>query len=277
MSKVMHEAAFRQLGLEYTYGLFDVTEDELGLFMENADFRGLNVTVPLKVAALKHMKELSREAAVIGAVNTIEFKDGRIGHNTDATGFIRSLEEAGVDVGDMTYLVLGAGGVGRSIVFKLAMEKARVYVHNRDALKAQELADEVLKRLSVRAEPVEKVADVMRNVDVLVNATSVGMHPNPDATPISKDLLNPALTVVDVVYNPLETRLLREAKEKGCRTVDGTGMLVHQGAQALNIWLGVKPPIEVMREAVIAELKSQAGKPPQSGVPSSGNTPPRLS
>ena len=260
MSKVMHEAAFRELRLEYAYSLFDVTEGELGLFMENSDFRGLNVTVPLKVAAAKLMTELSDDAAVIGAVNTIEFADCRIGHNTDGIGFIRSLQEAGVDVDDVTFLVLGAGGAGRSIVFKLAMEKARVYVHNRDAKKARDLSEEVMTRLSVHVEAVEEMADVMREVDVLVNATSAGMDPAVGVTPIDARLLHPALTVADIVYNPLETRLLREAKALGCKTVDGTGMLVHQGAEALRIWLDAEPPVEVMRQAVLEELRKPKQK-----------------
>ena len=260
MSKVMHEAAFRELGLEYTYSLFDVTEEELGLFLENADFRGLNVTVPLKVAVAKHLKELSNDAAVIGAVNTIEFADCRIGHNTDGVGFIRSLQEAEVDVDDMTFLVMGAGGAGRSIVFKLAMEKARVYIHNRDAKKALELSKDVMTRLSVRVEPVDDIASVMREVDVLVNATSVGMEPKIDETPVRKKFLNPAITVVDIVYNPQKTRLLLQAEKLGCKTVDGTGMLVHQGAEALRIWLDVDPPIEAMREAVLEELKKPKPK-----------------
>ncbi|MFH0862595.1 MAG: shikimate dehydrogenase [Candidatus Altiarchaeota archaeon] len=263
MSKVMHEAAFRELGLEYTYSLFDVTEGELGLFIENADFRGLNVTVPLKVAAAKHMRELSNDAAVIGAVNTIEFADGRIGHNTDGIGFIRALEEADVGVDDATFLVLGAGGAGRSIVFKLAMEKARVYVHNRDAKKALELSKDVMTRLSVRVEPVDDIASVMKDVDVLVNATSVGMEPKVDETPVRKKFLHPAITVVDIVYNPQNTRLLLQAKHLGCKTVDGTGMLVHQGAEALRIWLDVEPPIEARREAVLEELKKPKQPSPE--------------
>jgi shikimate dehydrogenase len=267
MSKTMQEAAFRELGLDYTYGLFDVSEDELKLFMDNADFRGLNVTIPLKVEAVKYMSELSPEASVIGAVNTIEFGKGRIGHNTDAAGFMKSLREADVEVADQTFLVLGAGGAGRSIVFKLAMEKARVYCFNRDGKKAALLSEEVMRRVGVRVEPAAKVADIIRNVDVLVNATPVGMHPAVDDTLVPKELMHPALTVMDLVYNPIETRLLREAKAAGCRTVDGVGMLVHQGAESLRIWLGREPPADAMREAVLDALKKPAQCPPKKPSP----------
>jgi len=256
MSKFMHEAAFAELGLDYTYGLFDVTEDELGLFMENAYFLGLNVTVPLKVAVIQHLSELSRDAQLIGSVNTVKFNRGKVGYNTDVVGFMQCLREAGVDVLDETFLVLGAGGAGRGIVFKLAMEKARVYSFDVDEGKSAALADDVLRRVGVKVEPVDlgRIKEIIRNVDVLVNATPVGMHPNVDRMPVPSGILHRALTVVDIVYNPLETKLLMQAKKKGCKTVNGVGMLVHQGAEALRIWLGVDPPVEVMREAVLDNL-----------------------
>ncbi|MFH1055114.1 MAG: shikimate dehydrogenase [Candidatus Altiarchaeota archaeon] len=254
MSKVMHEAAFKELGLDYTYGLFDVNVGELKLFMDNAVFKGLNVTVPLKVEAAKYMDELSDDATLVGAVNTVEFRKGRIGHNTDVTGFMESMREAYIDVDEGTFLVIGSGGAGRSIVFRLAKEKARVYIFDKDYDKASKLAQDVLQKTGVMVEPVYGVVDAIRDVDVLVNATPVGMHPNVDESPIQSNLLNPMLTVVDIVYNPVETKLIMEAKKAGCRTVDGVGMLVHQGAQALRIWLDVEPPIEVMRQAVLDEL-----------------------
>jgi shikimate dehydrogenase len=259
MSKVMHEAAFRKLGLDYTYGLFDVKEDELKLFMDNADFRGLNVTIPLKVAVMDYMDELSKEAKLIGSVNTIEFSKGRVGHNTDSLGFMKCLNEAEVDVADETFLVLGAGGAGRGIVFKLAMEKARVYSFDIDEGKCSKLAEDVLRKLDVRVESVgvDKIKEIIKNVDVLVNATPVGMHPKIDKSPVPSELLHPAMTVVDIIYNPTETKLLRQAKSRGCRAINGVGMLVHQGVEALRIWLGVEPPVGTMREAVLSNLRNQ--------------------
>jgi shikimate dehydrogenase len=257
MSKIMHEAAFDKLGLDYTYGLFDTQEHELKLFMDNAKFRGLNVTIPLKVAVLDFLDELSEEAKLIGSVNTIEFiEDKKVGHNTDVLGFMKCLEEAEVDVLDMTFLVLGVGGAGRGIVYKLAMEKARVYVFDVDQRKCKALAEEVLKKVGVRVEPIilDEIEQKMHNVDVLVNATPVGMHPNVDKIPIPSKLMHQALTVVDIVYNPVETKLLKEAGERGCKTVNGVGMLVHQGAEAQKIWLDNKPPIDVMKEAVLKNL-----------------------
>jgi len=259
MSKVMHEAAFRHLDLEYTYGLFDVEEEELRLFMDNANFLGLNVTIPLKTAVAGYMDELSREASLIGAVNTVEFKDKRkVGYNTDSIGFARSLHEAGIDINDQTFLVLGTGGAARGIAFKLAMEKARVYLYGRNTEKLKSLSEDVLDKVGVRVEPVGSIGDVIRKVDVLVNATSMGMYPNINESPVPSDLLYPLLKVVDVVYNPLETKLLADARALGCDTVDGAGMLVHQGAESLRIWLGIEPPIEVMRQAVLDSLRTRA-------------------
>jgi shikimate dehydrogenase len=257
MSKVMHEAAFKCLGLPYSYGLFDVTEEKLHSFLDGAHHRGLNVTIPLKVEALKRMDALSPEAEVVGAVNTIEFRGGKkIGHNTDATGFIRSLEDANVAVRGKNVLVLGAGGAARGIVFNLASEGARVSILNRDSGKARSLADETLKKVGGKIFVAAGVGDV-RDSDIVVNATSVGMSPKTEETLVPDEFLRPDLTVVEIVYNPLETRLLRGAKARGCRTVDGVGMLVHQGAESLRIWLDIEPPINVMRSAVLENLKNR--------------------
>jgi shikimate dehydrogenase len=257
MSRIMHAAAFKELKLDYAYSLFDVQPEELELFLKNANFRGLNVTIPLKTHVVKYMDELSDEALLVGSVNTIEFKDRVIGHNTDSVGFIRSMEEEGVDIEDRRFLVLGTGGAGRSVVFKLACEKARAYVFDRKPEKSAALASEVLRRTGVRVEAAGKIEDVIRDVDVIVNATSVGMHPNVEDSLVDAELLNPAQTVVDIVYNPVQTRLLREAKARGCKTVSGVGMLVHQGAESLRIWLGVDPPIDAMRKAVLERLENR--------------------
>ena len=255
MSKIMHEAAFKELGLNHTYGLYDVQEADLKLFMEDADFKGLNITIPLKTAAVQYMDELSKEAVIIGSINTVEFADDKlIGYNTDVLGFMKCLQEADVDVKNKNFLILGAGGAGRGIVFKLAMEHHRVYSYDTDSEKSSKLCKDVLQKVGVKVEQAQDISDIIGNVDILVNATPVGMHPNIEKTPLVSKYLSPAITVVDIVYNPVETRLLRQARERGCDTVSGIGMLVHQGAEALKIWLDVEPPIEVMKKAVLRKL-----------------------
>jgi shikimate dehydrogenase len=258
MSKAMHEAAFRALGLDYSYGLYDVSPDELRLFMENSNFLGLNVTTPLKVRVLEYLDELTEHALLTDAVNTIEFAGGRrIGHNTDVVGFMKSLEEAGVEVSGRNFLVLGTGGASRAIVTKLAFQKARVTVWGRDYAAAKKLAQAVFERVGVMVEAVESFEARVNDVDVLVNATSVGMYPNVDDTIIPARIINPMTTVVDIVYNPVETRLLRQARKRGCETVNGVGMLVHQGVEALRIWLDIEAPADVMRQAVLENLKTR--------------------
>ena len=250
MSKIMHEAAYKSLGLEYSYGLYDVEVDELKLFMENAVFKGLNVTIPLKTEVIKYLDELSKEAMVIGAVNTIEFRNKLIGHNTDVLGFMKLMESSNISVEDKSFLVLGAGGAGRAITFKLAMEGARTYCYDIKSSKTVELAKDVIEKAGVRIEPTQSIEETLKKVDVVINATPIGMHPNIDFTPIPKKFLTPVHTVVDIIYTPKRTRLLMEAEKVGCDTVGGVGMLVHQGAEAFKIWLGQKPPVDEMEEAV---------------------------
>lgn len=256
MSKIMHEAAFDYLGLELTYGLYDVESKDLKLFMDNAVFSGLNVTIPLKQDIIRHMGELSREALIIGSVNTVEFGKKLIGHNTDVFGFMKMLESADVSPLDNSFLVFGAGGAGRAIAFKLAMEKSRVYVYDVDAQRAKNLKHDIMQRLKVNIEVADSIEETMKKADVIVNATPLGMHPGIDRTPVKARLLNPTHTVADIVYNPIKTRLVMEAERAGCKTVSGLDMLVHQGAQALRIWLDIEPPIDIMEEAVIKCLKA---------------------
>lgn len=261
MSPAMHNASFKHLGLPYRFGLFDVGEDELSAFISTArtEMQGLNVTIPHKVSVMPLLDGLSKEAQLIGAVNTIRFKDGKaLGFNTDGVGCVRSLREQGVEVSGERVLVLGAGGAARAIGFQLALEGADVSIANRSQDKAEKLAEEIASKTKrgCRALTIEEktLASEIQGVDVLVHATSVGMHPKTEDILIPSRILRRGLVVMDIVYNPVKTRLLLEAEKIGCRTVDGVGMLVHQGAASERIWLDVEAPVEVMREAVYARL-----------------------
>jgi len=259
LSPPMHRAALKELGLDYHYDKFEVKPEELENFVSDAreNFLGFNVTVPHKVEIIKFLDNLSKEAELIGAVNTVKFEnDSATGFNTDGIGAIRALEEAGQQANGKKVLILGAGGASRAISFQLAMEGAEISICDKAGDKAEELAAEIMKKLNKDVRILDfPIKEKLDEFDILINATPVGMSPNIDNSPLPREFLNPSLTVMDIVYNPLETKLLKEAREAGCKTVNGTGMLVNQGAESLRIWLGVEAPVETMRNALLNELK----------------------
>jgi shikimate dehydrogenase len=260
MSPIMHNTAFKTMGLDYVYVSFKVKSLELKKAIEGIrglNLRGVNVTIPHKVAVMQFLDRIDPLAEKIGAVNTI-VNDGGIlsGFNTDAVGFLQTLRDKDIDPGDQKVLLLGAGGAARAIGNILAEERAHITILNRQ----QELswAEDLAHRLnhhygvdvSVGELTPENLKRAIDGVGILVNATSLGMSPDDDQTPVTDDLLCANLTVFDVVYNPLQTRLLREAKATGARTISGLEMLVWQGAIAFEKWTGIKAPIDVMRQSV---------------------------
>jgi len=269
MSAFMHNAVFKELGLPYSYKKFEVAPEKLGEFVngEGAKLDGFNATIPHKVALLKYMDEIDDLARLIGAVNTVKIwhekmEDGnerirKKGFNTDAIACIRVLKENGIDAKGLRVLLLGAGGAARGIAFQLALSGADLSIYNRTKERAEELIKEIKSKTGKEIKLIddEKLKEEIGNSDLLINCTSVGMHPKVDEMPIPADYLHEKLVVMDIVYNPVKTKLLKTAEEKGCKTIDGVGMLVHQGAEALRIWLGIEPPIETMRKAVIENLR----------------------
>ena len=224
-------------------------------------FGGLNLTIPLKEEALKYV-EPDPIAARIGAVNTIDFADGITGHNTDGIGAMRALEDAGVPVPGRNILIIGAGGAARAIAFQFGYRGGEIVIANRTKERADRLARDVRSGLSelgkipsIESIGLGAIPEKIADADILINATSVGMHPDVDATPVPSDLLHPGLAVFDIVYNPRRTRLLLEAEQKGATIVEGVRMLVHQGAEAFSIWTGREPPVDVMVAAVVRELR----------------------
>lgn len=265
MSPVMHNTVFRKLGLDCNYIKFSVKPEDLREFVTEKvkalEISGLNVTIPHKVKVIEYLDELSKEAETIGAVNTIKFGDKAVGYNTDGLGCIRALEEAGETVKGKKIHVFGAGGAARAIVTQAVIEGAKVSVSNREEEKqmALDLSSDVKDKLGKDVEVVDfkeqAIKEKLKEVDIVINATPVGMHPNTDQTVIPVGWIPDSATVMDIVYNPLETKLLQECREKGCNTVDGLGMLVHQGAEALKIWLDLEEvPVQEMRQAVEKEL-----------------------
>ena len=265
MSPVMHNAAFEKLELNYLYIPFRVKKGELGKAIEGMkalNIRGLNVTIPHKVAVIPFLDELDLLAEKIGAVNTIVNNNGVLkGYNTDAAGFLQALLEKGVEPRGKNVVVLGAGGASRAISFILADRGANLVILNRllELDWAEELASKISKIFKKEVKALELVeanlVAVIEKADILVNATSVGMSPNIDETPVASSLLKPSLIVFDLVYNPIKTRLLREAERAGAKTIGGLDMLVWQGALAFEKWTGLKAPVEVMKKAVINVLE----------------------
>jgi len=266
MSPVMHNAAFREIGIDYLYVPFRVKKEELGKAIEGMralNIKGLSVTIPHKVAVLQFLDELDPLAEQIGAVNTIVNDDGVLtGYNTDATGFLQALLEGGIEPEGKNIVILGAGGASRAISFILADRGAHLVILNRllELDWAKELAGRISQTFSKEVEALElnreNLIGALGKADILVNATSVGMSPNIDETPVDSDLLKPSLIVFDIVYNPLKTRLLREAEAAGAGTINGVDMLVWQGALAFEKWTGQKAPVELMREETIRLLQS---------------------
>jgi shikimate dehydrogenase len=271
MSPVMHNTAFSKLRLNYRYVPFRVKKEELGKAIERMralKMRGLNVTIPHKVAVIPFLDELDPLAKEIGAVNTIVNDDGVLtGYNTDAVGFLRALLAKGIEPKGRNVVILGAGGASRAISFVLAKRGCDVLILNRTLYKARELASRVSeacrKEVSALELNRENVTRALGETDILVNTTSVGMSPNVEETPVSADFFsevkNPTLVVFDIVYNPVRTRLLREAEKAGAKTISGLDMLVWQGALAFEKWTGLDAPLGLMKEEVIKALERHEG------------------
>jgi shikimate dehydrogenase len=265
MSPVMHNAAFKKLGIDYLYVPFRVRKEELEKAiagMRALNIRGLNVTIPHKVEVISFLDKVDPLVEKIGAVNTI-VNDGGVltGYNTDATGFLQALLERGVEPKGKNTVILGAGGASRAISFILAERGANLVILNRQL--ELDWAEELAQRISqifnkeVKALVLNEgnLAEVLGRAEVLVNATSVGMSPNIDETPVPARLLKPGLVVFDIVYNPVKTGLLREAEAAGAQTlICGLDMLVWQGALAFEKWTGHKAPLELMKREVIKAL-----------------------
>ncbi len=258
MSPAMHNAAFEKMGIDYLYLPFRVKSEDLSKAIEGMralNMKGLNVTIPHKVAVLQLLDKLDPLAEKIGAVNTIVNDDGVLtGYNTDATGFLQALLERGTEPKGKNVVILGAGGASRAISFILADRGANLVILNRllEMDWAVELANRISQTFSKNVEALElnkeNLINVLEKADILVNATSVGMSPNTNETLVTANLLKPGLIVYDIVYNPIKTKLLKEAEAAGAETIGGIDMLVWQGALAFEEWTNLKAPVKLMKE-----------------------------
>jgi len=259
----MYNYSFEKIGLDYAYVAFDVKEDgvkEALNAMRLFNMRGMNVTMPDKVEAAKCVDELSPAAQIIGAVNTIVNEDGRlIGHITDGEGFVNNLKDYGVSIVGKKMVIAGGGGAATAIQVQCALDGAReiVIFNKKDAFFERTLATAEKIKNAVQncvvnvydIDNSEVFAEEMATADIFVNATIVGMKPMDDQS-IIKDLslLRPELVVADIVYNPEETKLLKDAKAAGCKCVGGKGMLIWQGASAFQLYTGKEMPVDEVKE-----------------------------
>jgi shikimate dehydrogenase len=255
-TQYMMEKAFAAAGLDWKYLTFEVPPEKLADAMAGLralGFKGANFTIPHKVAAIQYLDALSPAAELIGAANCMtRVGDKLVGDNTDGKGFYRSLREL-CDPASVHVVLLGAGGAARAIAVELALAGvSQITVVNRSAERGQALVDLLRQRTSAKADLVllgnsYAVAD---DAGILINATSVGLGDEDAHLPINVESLRPGVIVADVVFNPPQTWLLRTAADRGCRTLDGLGMLVNQAVISFKIWTGVEPDASVMRDAL---------------------------
>ncbi|HJU06265.1 MAG TPA: shikimate dehydrogenase [Nitrospiraceae bacterium] len=256
LSPAIHNAAFQKLGLNFVYLAFRVEDLPAAIRGLRAlgNVRGLSVTIPHKVAIIPYLDEIEATAKHIGSVNTVVVENGKLtGYNTDASGALRALTDGGISVKGRRVQILGSGGAARAIAFALAHETAleRLTILGIDEVERSGLVRDLQTKTaaSVKQEPLndEALRGTMPHTDVLIHCTPVGMHPNVAHSCVPAELLTSSLSVMDIVYNPLETQLLKDARRAGCRIVRGLDMFLNQAVMQFELWTGRPAPADVMR------------------------------
>ena len=255
-SQFMMERAFAAAGLDWRYLTLEVTAEDLPAAvagMKAMGFRGGNFTIPHKVAVIAHLVRLSEAAELMGAVNCVFAEEGGfVGENTDGKGFVSALEEVMQPEGKKVVL-FGAGGAARAIAVELGLNKvARIDIVNRDAGRGRDLSNLLSERVGIESKwvPWNGKHELPEDADLVINATSIGLNDASAMLPINTETFHDSMLVADVIFNPSHTDFLQEAKDAGCQTIDGLGMLVNQGAIGFKIWTGIEPDKTVMREAL---------------------------
>jgi shikimate dehydrogenase len=262
LSPTIQNAAFNHLKLDFVFLAFHVTAAELENAMRGMrglGIHGLNVTMPHKSTIINHLDTVDSAVQFLGSANTILNKDGTLsGFNTDGVGALNTIRENGINLSDKKVLLLGAGGAAKAIAFSFAQEAGSICILNRAPEKAAVLADALNCVFGTKvmggALSSSAVQDNVQDADILVNATSVGMHPHVDQSLVAPQWLKSDLAVMDIVYNPVETKLAKDAKAAGAKVISGVEMLIYQGAASFKIWTGKSAPIEVMRKAALTKL-----------------------
>ncbi len=258
LSPLIHNAALDELGENAVYLAFSPeSAREAVNAMRTLDIKGASVTIPFKTEIIQYIDEIDPAARMIGAVNTLKNNNGKVfGYNTDGTGALLAITSLGINIRNQRVLVLGNGGSARAVAFTLAQKGASVIISGRNEIKIHDLSEEI-KSNSFKSEfkLIDKLdKEFMRDVDIVINTTPLGMHPDTETTPLAEKLILPGHTVFDIVYAPQKTRLLREAERKQAATLGGIEMLINQGLEQLRIWTGMEPPSELVRTIIKNKL-----------------------
>ena len=268
LSPLMHNTAIKHLGLDYIYLPFEVKKENIALAiggLKGLGIGGINVTIPHKESVIPYLDTLDDSAGLIGAVNTIKLEDGSLkGYNTDGLGFLKSLKiDAQEEAKGKNIIILGAGGAARAIAIQMALEGAKgITIANRTVERGIELegyinsgvkgqGSRVIKAVSLND---SSLIEYFKGADIIINTTSVGMKDS-DTPLFPYDYISGRHLVCDIVYKPIETKLLKEASARGARILNGLGMLVYQGSLSFKIWTGHEMPVEIVRKVLMEELK----------------------
>lgn len=254
LSPLMHNAAFSKMGVDAHYVPFCVENLEDAVRgIRGLNIGGVSVTIPFKTAVMEYLDELDDSAIKIGAINTIVNNKGRLtGHNTDWIGLTISLNES-LKIEGKTFAILGAGGAARATVYAVLKGGGTPIILNRTIERGKKLAGE----FDCEFYHIDNIGKI--KTDCLINTTPVGMIPDTEKSPVSGDILTNFKCVMDTIYNPLNTKLLRDAKKAGCSVLSGLDMFIHQGAEQIKMWTGIDPPRELMRQVVLERLEVKDG------------------
>tara|TARA_B100000809_G_C15048490_1_gene498114 strand:+ start:394 stop:1284 length:891 start_codon:yes stop_codon:yes gene_type:complete len=263
LSPIFQQAAFDELKLNLRYEVWETTPDDLESLvasMRSSNIYGANVTMPYKEKIMRLLDSIDHSAEMVGAVNTVVKSNGNlIGYNTDGAGFVEALADTGFNAKGKTALIIGAGGAARSIAFALSYENpSNIIIANRNEKRAIDLALSLKATTNSSVIPIAFTETAINNwapkSHLLVNATSLGMHPQADTSPISDSLIHPGMFVYDLVYNPIETVLVKRARTRGAMATGGLSMLIYQGAHAFALWTGMPAPRELMMQTAEAYI-----------------------
>jgi shikimate dehydrogenase len=268
LSPLLHNTAFEALGLNASMSAFDIEPQSLNEALQGfttMEFGGINVTIPHKESIIPLLDEIDEEASIIGAVNTVKFQDGKtIGYNTDAFGFLQTLEPIRSSIEGGEFVVLGSGGAARAVVYVLLkhFRTKQIVIASRSISRVNDLIEHFKGSNQTKLSPFglsnPQIARIIESSDVVINATPAGMFPRTNELPIPNPQFRAGQTAIDLIYRPEKTQFLRRASHEGARIVSGLEMFIHQGARAFEIWTGLVMNTQLAHEVLRRRLKEEA-------------------